>query len=98
MIEPIGVQLIVLPKPKAHEEVSGSNIVMVNVELEEGEIVEVSSYLKDIYKKGDTVIFPKKRGIPIPYKGSLHFFMNGNEYPQGDILAIVREDNTINTP
>lgn len=90
-IKPVGNKLIVLELPE-EDYVSDGGIGIVNLTLSKAVVIEVSDYLKDVYKQGDKIIFPKGSGNEMPYKGKPHKFINGQQFPQGDVWAIVTED------
>lgn len=90
-IKPVGTKLLVLPKGRK-DFITESGIEVVNNLLAEATVVGVSEFLKDIYKEGDTILYPEKSGNDIPYNGKSHVFLNGQSFPQGDVWAIVTED------
>ena len=87
-ITPVGTKLLVLPLPK-EENTFEAGIIAVDFALDKGEVLEVPEYLKNIYKKGDVVLYPATTGTTYFYNKSHCLFLNGQEYPQGDIWAIV---------
>jgi len=86
-LEPQGVKIIVEELAKDYAETAGG-ITMVDSQLAYGKIVEISSQFKDVYKKGDTVVYPKGAGVNIPYLGKAHIVLNGEGHPMGDIWFI----------
>jgi len=90
-ITPVGTKLLVLPLPK-EENTFEAGIIAVDFALDKGEVLEVPEYLKNIYKKGDVVLYPQSTGITYFYDKKHCLFLNGQEYPQGDIWAIVTND------
>lgn len=90
-IEPQGEKIIVLETPKkAHETESG--LTVIESQLTEGVVVEISKQFEGVYKKGDVVVFPEKAGVNVFYKGTAHLYLNGTGAPMGDVWAIITED------
>ena len=87
---PQGNRLLVLPTETEHK--GEGNIVVVDHTLSEVQVVEVSTELKDIYKKGDTLIIPQKSGVSQFHNGKTHLWINGAGHPLGDVFAIVTEE------
>ena len=85
--KPVGFKILVLPTERKNT-VTESNIELVNNALAEGEVVEVSDHLSNVYKKGDTVYFPPNAGIEYPYNGKVHKILSGQEHPQGDVWGL----------
>lgn len=91
-ITPVGTKILVKPLKK-EETVLKSGIIANDFNLENGEVVEVSEYLKDVYKVGDILMYPEGSGISHFYKKHGHcLFLNGQEFPQGDVWAIITEE------
>lgn len=91
-IKPNGSKLIVHPLPSKETTTEGGMVVM-DLELEEGEVVEVSNEYSDRYKEGDIVLYPKGAGISLPnYKKKNCLWLNGQAPDQGgDVWGIVTE-------
>lgn len=86
-VTPVGLKILV-HSLKRKESITDGGIVAIDT-LEEGEIIEVSDYLKNIYSVGDVVLYPPKSGTEYNYNGKICLFLNGAEYPSGDIWAII---------
>jgi len=90
-LQPQGTKLIVKPI-ETNNFKTESGIELVQLELQEGEVKEVSAELSEIYSKGDTVIFPKGSGLSIMYQKESCVFLNGGG-GANDIYAIVTKDD-----
>jgi co-chaperonin GroES (HSP10) len=77
-IQPQGQRLIVLPIEKDNHKTQGG-IELVDTELAYAKVVETSTELQDVYKEGDTVVFPKGVGIGISYRNKLHLWVKNDE-------------------
>ena len=86
-IIPIGELIIVKPIETETVTTDGGMVVTERTN-DRGEVVAVSEYLKDIYKKGDIVIYPKTAGTGIYYDKENCVWLNGREHPQGDVWGI----------
>ena len=76
-ITPVGQKLIVFPLPK-ETLTTENNIVVMDNELDNGEIIEVSDELKDLYKPGDVVIYPSGAGLTIHYNKKACLWITSN--------------------
>ena len=92
-ISPCGTKLIVEPVA-AETFTTEGNIELVNLDLSEGIIVEVGSHLKDVFKKGDRIIYPTgTKATTIPYLDKPHLFLDGRPPSDGgDVWAVVTQD------
>ncbi len=92
-LEPMGRKILVLPQPMS-EYVSTGGIVIANTNLIIGKIVELSQEFKDIYEVGDIVLYPEGAGTSQPYKGEVHWWLNGDGAGNmnGDIWSKITED------
>ena len=90
-LQPQGDKIIVLPI-KSENFKTASGLEVVEMELSEGEVIEVSTDLSHIYTKGDIVLFPKGAGNSVMYQKKLCLFLNGTGAPKGDIWSIVTKD------
>jgi chaperonin GroES len=88
-IKPVGNKILVLPIEKK-EEVIGAIIIpgTVNAQLQEGEVVAVSDQVKDLYKKGDIVLYAEKKGVAQLIKNKPHLWLD-TEPNLGEIYGIV---------
>ncbi len=92
-LKPVGSKIIIeeLGNKNATTE---SGIEIVNLTLGEGKVIEVSDYLKNIYKEGDIVLYPKGSGTEHTYNGVICKFLDGQEYPLGNVWAISVQQST----
>lgn len=89
-ITPVGQKLIVFPL-ETEEVESGGGIVIRDINLQRGKVMEVSEELSGVYSEGDIVIFPKNTGISCPnYKGKQCLWITNNT----DVWGIVTEENS----
>lgn len=87
-IKPVGQKLIVFPL-KSQETEMEAGIVVSDLQLQRGEVIEVSDELKDLYSAGDTIIFPINSGTSCPnYKGKMCLWITSNI----DVWGIVTEE------
>ena len=87
-LQPQGDKIIVLPIQSENFKTE-SGLEIVDTELSEGEVLEVSPDLSHIYKVGDTILFPKGAGNSVMYQKKLCLFLNGTGAPKGDVWSIV---------
>jgi co-chaperonin GroES (HSP10) len=87
-LKPQGVKIIVHPIEIENYKTE-TGIEVVQLDLQEGEVVEVSDELKDIYKKGDIVLYSKGSGLGVVYQKKNCIFLSGEGNGKGDILAII---------
>jgi len=90
-LQPQGTKLIVKPIPM-DKFVTESDIEIPNLDMEMGEVMEVSEEHKDIYQKWDKVLYSKGAGMGISYKKSICLILDGTGSPKGDVIAIVKDD------
>lgn len=91
-VVPVGTKILVKPIKK-EETIMESGVIAVDFQLDTAEVVEVSSYLKEVYKPGDIVMYPSGAGVGHYYNKKGHcLFLNGQEFPQGDVWAILTEE------
>lgn len=86
---PQGTKLLVLPLSTENKKSEGG-LEIVNTELSEGEVVEISKELSEIYKKGDVVLYQKGTGVSQMYKHKPHLWIDGKGAPHGDVWSIVK--------
>lgn len=89
-LKPQGVKLIVHPIEKENFKTEGG-LEIVQMDLQEGDVMEVSDELKDIYAVGDIVLYPKGAGLGVMYQKKSCVFLSGEGNGRGDIIAIVTE-------
>lgn len=91
-IKPLGNRILVLPVKKENY-ITETKIELVDNTLVTGEVVEFSPMFKDVYKKGDIVLYPKDAGISQTYNGKTHIWINGLGATDGDVWAIIGNVN-----
>ena len=84
-INPVGNKILVKHLASNHHESKG--LVIVESDLSEGEVVEVSKDLEDIYKVGDKILYPRHNGIALQYHNESCVWLNTNE-----IWGIITEE------
>lgn len=84
-ITPEGEKLIVYPLPN-EETTTENHIVVMDFQLDRGEVMEVSPQLSDRYNQGDVVLFPKGSGHNIHYQKKQCVWLNT---AVGDVWGIV---------
>jgi len=90
-IKPVGAKIIVQPIIEDLKKTEGG-IFAVDLELESGVIVEAGD-MSDIYKEGDTVIYPKDSGTSLPhYRKKSCIWLDGRSYPNGNVWALCYEE------
>lgn len=77
-ILPVGTKLIVLPLPQKEEKLDSGIYVpgTANANLMEGEVVAVSSEISHLYKVGDVVLYPEKKGTGCVINGLPHLWLD----------------------
>lgn len=91
-ISPLGENLLVLPLPKeTHSTESG--IQITDTTIAKAKVIEVSEQLKDLYKKGDIVLYAENAGISQYYKRQNCLWLNGTGFPKGHIIAVIEEES-----
>ena len=91
-LRPLGENLLVLPLPKeTHSTESG--IQVTDTIIAKAKVMEVSEELKDVYKKGDIVLYAENAGIFQYYKSQNCLWLNGIGYPKGNVIAVIDEVN-----
>lgn len=89
-ILPLGNQVLVKPLQR-QERTTGGIIIpgVINKELEEGEVVAISSSVINI-KPGDKILYSSRVGVPLLIDNVNYIFLNGpTERSEGDIKAII---------
>jgi hypothetical protein len=90
-IQTMGAKILVSPvEMKNHKTEQGLEIIQT--EICEGVIVEVSNDLKHLYSIDDHVIYTEGSGLSQYYKGKTCVWLDGRSYPEGHIWGIVTED------
>jgi len=64
-ILPVGTKLIVLPLPREDEQLESGIFIpgTANANLMRGEVIAVSNEISNLYKKGDVILYPEKKGV-----------------------------------
>lgn len=78
MLQPVGRKILVLPLPKK-EETLPSGIVMPEnafADLREAKVVAVSSEVAHLYKEGDIILKPEKKGVAQLLNGEVHLWVD----------------------
>lgn len=89
-ISPVGTKLLIIPIAK-EDETLDSGIIMAastNAELNTGKVVAVSSQISDLYKEGDVILYPSKKGVGIVLDGKPHLWLDA-EPSLGEIWGLV---------
>lgn len=84
-IKPFGNRLIVLPISNEYQKTEGG--IEVNNDLLEGQILEVSDDLKELFKVDEIVLYQKDCGQSQYYQGKACLWLNTNS----DIWGVVSE-------
>lgn len=91
-IIPLGSKLLVLPHERKNHKTEGG-IEIVQAELLEGEIIEVSDEFSHLYKVGDVVLFSASAGQGEYYNGKNCIWIDGRSTASGgDTWAIISND------
>lgn len=92
VIKPLGAKILVKKIDKPNH-ITESNIEVVGLELSYGEVVEVGNEVENLFKKGDTVMFPSGAGHGEYYNGERCLWLTGLPVNQnGDVWGIVTEN------
>lgn len=90
-IQPQGKLLIV--EPLKSETTTTEGGIQVSEKTSRGKVLEVCEQYKDIYKKGDVILFAEGAGHGLQYMGKACLYINGGGYPSdGDVWGILIED------
>ncbi len=92
-ITPVGSRIIVAPLPKANFKTEAG--IDITEELDRGKVIEVSEELKDLYKKGDVVMYSEGAGVAQYYKQQQCLWLNGEGQPRGDIWGTIENEKPI---
>lgn len=76
-IKPVGNKLLI-EMIKKEDETSEGGVVLSNFTLSEGRIVAISDHLKNVYKVGDIVLYPDKKGIEEAYGGKIYKWLDAD--------------------
>ncbi len=93
-IYPVGQKVLVSPLPKREEKI-GSVLISAtaNAELAEGLVIDAAPRYKELYQKGDMVLYVAKSGVGVIHHGKPALILDGgNDNNQGDIFSKVVED------
>lgn len=93
-IQPMASKILVLPL-KTDRAISSGGIEIVDFTLSRGEIIEIGDDVKNIYKKGDIIIFPEASAKNTEqYQGKNMVWLDGRGHPNGDCWGIEYEEST----
>lgn len=92
IITPVGTKLLVFPT-EMKEHVTDTQIVVVQNDLRAATVIEVGTEVKNVYKKGQVVIYPKNTGVGQMYRGKAHFWLDGRPVNSGgDVWGIIENE------
>lgn len=90
-LEPQGTKIIIQTILEEEKKTAGG-IIAVDFALESGEIMEVGTEVKDLYKVGDIVLFPEGAGHSLNYQKKSCKWLDGRPFPAGDVWSLAIED------
>lgn len=85
-ITPVGTKLIIEQLDK-EEETSTGGLYMANSSLSKGRVVAVAKPISDVYKVGDIILYPTKKGVEEPIAGKAYKWLDA-EPNLGEIWGI----------
>ena len=89
---PMGSKLLIEPQ-KRKEYKTEAGIDVINSDLSEGKIVEVSDDFKEIYKEGDIVLYSLGAGQGEYYQGKPCVWIDGRSVNNGgDVWSLILND------
>lgn len=91
-IKPFGQRILVLPLSSEYEKTEGG--IVVDNDLSEGVIVEVSDELEGLFKVEDKVLYQKEGGQSQYYNGFVCLWLNTNS----DVWGTVTEEEKGHIP
>ncbi len=88
---PAGTKLLVKPLPKKEEKLDSSIIIpeSANADLREGEVVAISNEISHLFKIGDIVLYPNRKGVGFVYNQIPHLWLDSNPTKE-EIWGIVQ--------
>lgn len=92
IIQPVGTKLIVKPiEMKKH--VTKAGLQVESIDLREAVVVGIGTDMKDIYKPGDRILYPRGAGVGQLYKGEAHFWLDGRgTNNNGDVWGVISDE------
>lgn len=89
ILKPIGNKLLIEPQEKKNFKTEGG-LEVVQSELSEGIIIEVSDEYSGIYEKGNLILYNADAGKPEYYNGKSCQWIDGRSTANGgDVWAII---------
>ncbi len=85
-VVPVGNKILILPLTKT-EEKSAGGLDLINSTLAEGEVAAVSPIWESVYKAGDVILYPEKKGVSHVFGGKPYLFLDADPN-LGEIYAI----------
>ncbi len=94
-LQPLGSKLLIAPREKTNHRTE-AGIEIVQNELAEGVIIEVSDEFKAFFNPGDVVLYSMGAGNGEYYKGQSCMWIDGRSPDKGgDVWAVCLEDTII---
>jgi hypothetical protein len=94
-LKPFGSKLLVLPQERKNFITEGK-IELIENELSEGLVIEVSDVFSDVIKEGDIVCYSAEAGKPQPYNGKSCIWIDARSINEGgDLWFVVVPDKII---
>jgi hypothetical protein len=94
-VHPVGQKILIEPDFTKQEVVVDSIILPFagNATLARGVVVEAAPMFKEVYAKGDVILYIEKTGIGVVSNNKPHILLDGGNHvnTQGDIIAIIKE-------
>ena len=84
---PVGNKILV-KQLKGKEEKSSGGLTLVNSSLVEAEVVSVSQAWINVFKKGDKILYPEKKGVAHIFGGEPYLFLDADPN-LGEVYAII---------
>lgn len=77
-ITPVGRKILVRPIPKKEEKLDSGIILPENAmaDLREAEVVVVSKEIEHLYKPGDIILKPEKKGVGQMVNGEIYLWVD----------------------
>lgn len=91
-LEPLGSKILIEPREKTNHKTE-AGIEIVQNELAEGEVIEVSEEYKQFFAPGDVILYSMSAGNGEYYKGKSCMWIDGRSVSSGgDVWAIIHDD------
>lgn len=94
-IQPVGTKILVLPVRK-EEETLDSGLILpetANADLSHGLVVSVSNQISHLFKAGDTVLYPSRKGVAQYIDNKPHLWLDA-EPNKEEIWGVLLADKT----